>query len=61
MIEENCGRPVKPAVTVVIWSMRLLCRFLVLNVLGSRYEYLVIPELHLALEYRPALVVLPPE
>ena len=41
--------------------MRTLCRFLVLDVFGSRYEYLVIPELHLALEYRPALVVLTPE
>ena len=41
--------------------MRSLCRFLVLDILGSRYEHLVIPELHLALEYRPALVVLTPE
>ena len=41
--------------------MRSLCRFLVLDVLGSRYEHLVIPELYFALEYRPALVVLPPE
>ena len=41
--------------------MRLLCRFLVLDVLGSRYEHLVIPELYPALEYRPALVVLTPE
>ena len=31
-----------------------------LDVLGSRYEYLVIPELDPALEYRPALVVLTP-
>ena len=30
-----------------------------LDVLGSRYEYLVIPELDPALEYRPASVVLP--
>ena len=30
-----------------------------LYVLGSRYEYLVIPELDPALEYRPASVVLP--
>ena len=30
-----------------------------LDVLGTRYEYLVIPELHPALEYRPASVVLP--
>ena len=29
-----------------------------LDVLGSRYEYLVIPELHPALEYRPASVIL---
>ena len=41
--------------------MRTLCRFLVLDVFGSRYEYLVITELYLALEYRPALVVLAPE
>ena len=41
--------------------MRSLCRFLVLDVLGSRYEHLVIPELHPALEYRPALVVLASE
>lgn len=31
-----------------------------LDVLGSRYEYLVIPELDPALEYRPASVVLTP-
>ena len=31
-----------------------------LDVLGSRYEYLVITELYFALEYRPALVVLAP-
>ena len=30
-----------------------------LDVLGTRYEHLVIPELHPALEYRPASVVLP--
>ena len=30
-----------------------------LYVLGTRYEHLVIPELHPALEYRPASVVLP--
>ena len=41
--------------------MRLLCRFLVLDVLSSSYEYLVIPEFYFALEYRPALVVLAPE
>ena len=41
--------------------MRSLCRFLILDVLGSRYEHLVIPELYSALEYRPALVVLPSE
>ena len=41
--------------------MRTLCRFLVLDILGSRYEYLVITELYFALEYRPALVVLTPE
>ena len=32
-----------------------------LDVLGSRYEYLVITELHPALEYRPALMVLTSE
>ena len=32
-----------------------------LDILGSRYEYLVITELYLALEYRPAFVVLTPE
>ena len=31
-----------------------------LDVLGSRYEYLVVPELDPALEYRPASVVLTP-
>ena len=41
--------------------MRSLCRFLILDVLGSRYEHLVIPELYFALEYRPALVVLASE
>ena len=30
-----------------------------LDVLGSCYEHLVIPELHPALEYRPASVILP--
>ena len=41
--------------------MRILCRFLMLDILGSRNEHLVIPELYFALEYRPALVVLASE
>ena len=38
-----------------------LSRFLVLYILGSRYEYLVITEFYFALEYRPALMVLTSE